>query len=302
MDRLTTLFTGTKQPSIKDAAITYFYQGLSVIPLSGKKATIDWAKHQHEIAIPEMIHYWARAGRLNNVGIVCGEVSRNLVVMDLDGEAAIKAYESTFPHLLTTFTVLTGSGKGKHLYYHVADLPQTTRLLYPNHQAIELRANGGYVVAAPSIHPDTHLPYRVPFPCPIMELADMNTVKSWLYQGWLRKQKAAPQKTQRTNGGGGAPRDVNTPRWAEAALTYECRDVRLAPEGARNDQLNHSAYNLGQIVGDGHLAAGRVEHALMVAAIAAGLTEREARATITSGLSAGQSSPRSQQWQNRASR
>lgn len=302
-DRLTTLFTGTKQPSVRDAAITYFYEGLSVIPLTGKKAD-RWERYQHERALPEIIYYWARAGKLNNVGIICGEVSGNLVVMDLDGEAAVEAYEATFPHLLKTFTVHTGSGKGKHLYYRVTDLPQTIRLLYPNHNAIELRANGLYVVGAPSIHPDTHKPYIVPSPCPIMQLSDMSEVRRWLYQQWLHKQKESKQKPveqpaktahktiQRTRG------DGHSPRWAEAALEYECRDVRKAAEGTRNEQLNRAAYNLGQIVGDGHLTPGRVQNALFASALSAGLSEREARDTIRSGLTAGQSSPRSEQWQN----
>jgi len=307
MDRLTTLFTGAKQPSIKDAAITYFYEGLSVIPLIGKRAN-SWERFQRERALPEIIHYWARAGKLHNVGIICGEVSGNLVVMDLDGEAAVKAYERAFPHLLKTFTVHTGSGKGKHLYYRAADLPETIRLLYPNHQAIELRASGLYVVAAPSIHPDTHMPYRVPSPCPIMELSDLSEVRGWLYRQWLLKQEKKVEKPveqrrpasrpiQRTRGGEG-----NGPQWAEAALQYECRDVRKAPEGTRNEQLNRAAYNLGQIVGDGHLSAGRVANALFASALAVGLSEREAHDTIRSGLSAGQSSPRSQQWQKRAAR
>lgn len=296
MDRLVTLFTGSKQATVRDAAITFFYEGLSVIPLMGKKATIDWAKHQHEIAIPEKIHQWSHSGRLKNVGIVCGEVSRNLVVMDLDGQAAVEAYEIMFPELLNTFTVITGSGKGKHLYYRVNDLPQTTRLNYPNHQAIELRANGLYVVAPPSIHPDTYKPYLVPAPKPIMKLPDLNPVRAWLYQQWLQRQKPKPPRTQRTIVGG------STPRWAEAALTYESRDVRNAAEGVRNDRLNLAAYNLGQIVGDGHLQASRVEYVLLIAAKAAGLGEREALATIASGLKAGQSSPRSQQWQKSANR
>jgi len=295
MDRLTTLFTGTKQATVRDAAITYFYEGLSVIPLVGKRG-YGWEKHQHQLAIPEQIHYWARTGRLQNVGIVCGKVSRNLVVMDLDGLAAVELYESIFPELLNTFTVVTGSGKGKHLYYRVNDLPQSIRVNYANHNGLELRANGLYVVAAPSIHPDTHKPYTVPSPRPILELPNLNQVRTWLYQQWLDKQPPKPQIPERTIG------VCNTPRWAETALTNETRNVRQATEGNRNNRLNIAAYNLGQIIGDGQLPAGRVQNALLAAAIAAGLNEREALATIRSGMKAGTASPRSQQWRKSANR
>ena len=88
-------------------------------------------------------------------------------------------------------------------------------------------------------------------------------------------------------------------RWAEAALSYECRDVRLAQEGRRNDQLFVSARNIGQIVGDGKLPEGIVVAALLRAAVGNGLGEREALATIRSGMEKGIAEPRSLQWQRR---
>src|SRR5207253_8062728 len=48
----------------------------------------------------------------------------------------------------------------------------------------------------------------------------------------------------------------------------------------------------GQIVAGGALNRGAVEQILVDSALAAGLTEREARATIASGLRAGADNPR----------
>lgn len=290
-----TIFTASSAPTVREAAVSYFYEALSVIPLTGKRATINWAVFQEDIAIPTTIHQWAKTGKLNNVGIVCGAVSKNLVVMDLDGQAAIDAFERQFPYLLDTFTVLTGSGKGKHLYFRVDDLPPTTRLVYANHQAIELRANGCYVVAPPSIHPDTQAPYRAAFSAPVKRLPHLNGVKQWLYAQLARKNAPPPPTKQRTMF------ERNTPRWAAAALDYECHDVRLASEGNRSNLLNRAAYNLGQIVGDGHLSVGTVENALLGAALQAGLGEAESQATIQSGMSKGIAQPRSAQWLNRKS-
>lgn len=287
------MFKASTAPTVREAAVSYFYEGLSVIPLTGKRATIGWAVFQEDIAIPSTIHQWAKSDKLHNVGIVCGDVSKNLVVMDLDGQAAIETFERMFPYLLDTFTVLTGSGKGKHLYYRVEDLPPTTRIVYANHQAIELRANGCYVVAPPSIHPDTHAPYRPAFSAPIKNVPHLNGVKQWLYSQLARKNTPAVITGQRTMIEG------NTPRWAAAALDYECQHVRLAVEGKRNDQLFISARNLGQIVGDGKLADGTVENALLNAALQAGLGEGESRATIASGMTKGIAEPRSLQWQRR---
>lgn len=287
------LFTQLSSLNVRQAAISYFYEGISVIPVTGKQAKINWAIYQQELAIPEKINQWARSGLLQNVAIVCGEVSKNLVVMDLDGGAACEAFERQFPYLLDTFTVATGSGKGKHYYYRVESLPPTTRLGFPDHQGIEMRANGCYVVAAPSIHPDTHNPYRPISSEPIKKLVHMEDVKRWLYGQLARKNAPRATTMQRTIG-------INTStRYADMALSYECRDIRTARQGNRNNQLFISARNIGQIVGDQMLMQSTAEAALLAAAVTAGLDEREALATINSGMTKGIAEPRSTQWSRR---
>jgi hypothetical protein len=288
------IFTASNQATVRDAAVSYFYEGLSVIPLTGKQASTKWAVYQDEIALPQTIHQWHKSGLLSNVGIVCGAVSKNLVVMDLDGAAACEAFERQFPYLLDTFSVATGSGKGKHYYYRVDNLPPTTRLGFPDHQGIEMRANGCYIVAAPSIHPDTHYPYRPISSGQIRKLPHLNGVKEWLYSQLARKNEPARKPIQRTIYEG------NTSRWANAALGYECRDMSRTPQGNRAKQLFTSARNLGQIVGDGLLSQSTVEAALLASAVTAGLSEREAQTIIASGMTKGMAEPRSVQWQRRS--
>lgn len=289
------MYNASTRPTVHEAAVAYFFEGLSVIPLAGKKATVNWVQYQQQVAVPERIHFWHKSGKLMNVGVVCGQVSKNLVVMDLDGQAAIDAFEHTFPFLLDTFTVITGSGKGKHLYYRVASLPPTTRLVYPNHQAIELRANGCYVVAPPSIHPDTFAAYRPQSSAQIVELPHMEDVKRWLYTQLARKEAPRALTQKRTMVVG------DTSRFAAAALGYECRDIRLTKEGSRATQLFKSARNIGQLVGDNALPQATAESALLQAALTAGLVEHEALAIIASGMKKGIAEPRSLQWQRRKS-
>ena len=66
----------------------------------------------------------------------------------------------------------------------------------------------------------------------------------------------------------------------------------MAPEGTRNDQLNRSAYSIGQLVGAGVLDAEEAGSALLNAAMRTGLSEREATATIRSGMIPGIRNPR----------
>lgn len=289
-----TMYGASCKLDVRTASICYFYEGMSVLPLTGKKSVIAWEERQREVAIPEQIHAWHHKGLLRNVGIVCGAVSKNLVVMDLDGAAACEAFERTFPHLTDTFTVTTGSGKGKHLYFRVESLPPTTRVVYPNHQAIELRANGCYVVAPPSIHPETHLPYRPMFSAQIRELPHMEDVKRWLYAQLARKAAPRALTEKRTIS------VSNTSRFAAAALSYECRDVRCAKEGNRANQLFKSARNIGQLVGDGLIPEIAAGDALLTAAMTTGLGEGEAFSIIRSGMVKGIAEPRSLQWQRRS--
>lgn len=80
--------------------------------------------------------------------------------------------------------------------------------------------------------------------------------------------------------------------YVRAILTRELDAVRNAPNGHRNDTLNRAAFALGTIVGAGELNAAQVEANLLDAASAAGLPEDEARATVRSGVAAGQTNPR----------
>ena len=68
--------------------------------------------------------------------------------------------------------------------------------------------------------------------------------------------------------------------------------MRSATAGTRNTRLNTAAFALGQLVGAGALDASQVESALLAAARATGLPEKEAQRTIASGLAAGQARPR----------
>jgi hypothetical protein len=166
--------------NVVQAAFHYAALGFSVLPLQGKCPVIPWRHWQKYAAPPPLIEIWARAGFLQNVGLVCGPVSRNLVVLDLDDPRGYRALQHTFPDLLNTFTVATGSGQGKHLYYFARHLPPTTRVLGGSLGNIELRAQGCQVVAPPSRHPHTHQLYRVEYSLPIQMLPDLAPLVGWI--------------------------------------------------------------------------------------------------------------------------
>ena len=97
--------------------------------------------------------------------------------------------------------------------------------------------------------------------------------------------KEARQKKAETD-------EHRTRKYAEAALNREVQTLASVPEGARNDQLNKSAFALGQLVAAGVLSESEVIRDLSRAASYTGLKPDEIERTIRSGLESGTRHPR----------
>lgn len=268
--------------SLIEAAHLYNRKGFSIIPCLGKKPNLArWMFYQHQRATLEKINQWNTTGILQNIGVICGNVSGGLVVVDLDGEKAIEAYAKVFWKDLDTYTVLSGSGKGMHLYYYVDELPPTTRVVGADVGNIEIRANGCYVIAPPSEHPDSHQQYIVFEPLPIKRLPHMRVEVAWV------KSKIAQKH------GGKLPKATgkikNSTAYGRKALLDESSKVAQATAGTRNTVLYTAALKLGSLVTDGHLSRLDVITALIEAAASCGHLqdngERQTLKTIESGLS-----------------
>jgi hypothetical protein len=279
--------TSQPKPTILDAALQYVDKGFSIIPCEGKRAAVPWSPYQKRTTRFADVHRWFSAGLLKNVAVICGDVSRNLVVVDLDGDDAVLALGAQFPDLFNTYTVRSGSGHGAHLYFRVEVLPRSTRGSF-SFGNIELRANGCYVVAPPSIHPDSHLPYVVSNRQPIRRLSTLNDLAQWIEQ--LNRERHGPV----THTPAPALTESRATAWALAALRAESIAVEHAPAGARNATLNRAAFKLGQIVAGGQLSRAKVEQELIAAAAALIRDdgEKQVENTIRSGLEAGLKQPR----------
>jgi hypothetical protein len=109
------------------------------------------------LGVPEFPPHY-RQGILQNIGIVCGVASGNLVVLDLDGAAGYPAFAASFPHLAETYTVATGGGVGRHVYFRVEQMPPSVKAMNTPIGNLELCGEGRQVVAPPSLHPITGQP------------------------------------------------------------------------------------------------------------------------------------------------
>jgi hypothetical protein len=142
-------------PGMHEAALAYAARGWPVVPIEarGKRPLVAWLDLQSRVASPEEIDAWYRRWPDANVGIVTG-ITAGLVVLDVDarhaGTASLAALESERGALPRTVEATTGGG-GRHFYFaHPGGRVPNRVALEPG---IDLRGDGGCVVAPPSVHP-----------------------------------------------------------------------------------------------------------------------------------------------------
>jgi hypothetical protein len=137
-------------------ALFYVSYGLSVIPLKPGEKTplIKWEKYQEEPPSTAEVQKWFD-GSNNNIAIICGKVSGNLVVIDFDDAGVYEKFlhevesDAELKDIIGS-TWLVKTGKGFHIYLRVdTDKPVKTGKL----PKIDIKGEGGYVVAPPSLHP-----------------------------------------------------------------------------------------------------------------------------------------------------
>lgn len=138
-------------PSLVDSARSYLGRGWSVIPLVGKQPSLkSWKEFQgRRPGDAELTRWFGGSDRLHptGIGIVTGRAS-NLVVVDCDAPADAAYWEAEFPSPLA----VESGGGGVHYYYQAhpeIDVPNRTRILG---RRIDVRGEGGYIVAPPSLH------------------------------------------------------------------------------------------------------------------------------------------------------
>ncbi len=144
---------GTRKIVVQDnlrCALLYLARGLSVIPLRpDKKPYFEWKDYQAHRATEAEIKKWFKTYPDANVGIVTGKIS-GIVVVDVD--AAHGGLE-TLEWLVMpdTPTVQTGGG-GYHFYYKHPGKEVSNFQMRDEVPGVDLRGDGGYVVAPPSTH------------------------------------------------------------------------------------------------------------------------------------------------------
>lgn len=142
---------------IRDTALKYAAAGYAVMPVK-RSDKAPYTPHGLKDATkdPDTIRQWWEQWPDANVAIACGAVSGNLVVIDVDnkngksGDLSIDIWESEHGDFPDTVVAHTGSG-GKHYYFRVKD-PKAFKNRVEAIPAVDIRGDGAYVVAYPSVH------------------------------------------------------------------------------------------------------------------------------------------------------
>jgi Bifunctional DNA primase/polymerase, N-terminal len=232
---------------------------------------------------PHQIELWWRMWPTANIGIATGAAS-GLVVIDIDprngGDESMLALETIIGPLSGTVTANTGGG-GTHLYYaHPANprwpTPSRGAAFGAELPGIDVKADGGYVVAPPSSHTSGR---------------NYTWVGPWAHQltGWplslMWRHAPPPRPAPRRGGPGGTWGGSSCPpaqASATPALAGASALVANAQPGNRNNALNWAAWHMGMRVALGHLELAQVWSELGDAASRAGLQAREIALTLTS--------------------
>jgi Bifunctional DNA primase/polymerase, N-terminal len=265
------------------AALALTSTGLAVFPCVYRQKE-PGTKHGFYDATtnPATVKRWFGGNFRRNLAVRTGLAS-DAWVLDADDLESLTALENQYGRLPVTRQSQTA--RGFHFWFRPAGIPIPSST---SHVAIgiDVKAQGGYVIVAPSIHPDGPT-YRWLNEAPILEAPE------WLIA--LARKPVPPQEpallpnaSQSSSGPPGA--------YGVAALRKEIEALVNTAPGGRNHRLNRSSFCLYQLVAGEELKADDVDQALIKACEANGLMAedgmRQCVATIRSGAVAGMKYPR----------
>ena len=150
----------------QDWALYYASLGLAVVPITaGTKHPPMKAWQKEATQDPEKIRQWWSRWPDSGVGVVTGEKSGGLAVIDLDehpedgrrGVELLQTWERENGRLPETWTATTGSG-GRHLFFKLQGSMKRQQHLYD--YQVDFQTDGALVILPPTIHAKTGRPYK----------------------------------------------------------------------------------------------------------------------------------------------
>jgi len=233
---------------------------------------VDWWGGRRPLALKEPEKHPGREVRAvpaSNIGVATGPAS-GFFVLDVDGDVGVDSlHRMVKAYAPLPQTVRQTTGKGGHLLYAWPDgvqprnkagsLGQTLSGDKP-FPGLDVRGDGGYIVAAPSIHPSGRAygwaEGSGPFDRPLAQ------APRWLLALICPPEPAqAPYRREKVSAAG-------LSAYGRVALQGACDAVGNARPGTQNDTLHRRAFSMGRLVAGGVLPRGEAREALIRAGCA----------------------------------
>ncbi len=240
-----------------NAALDYAGRGWYVFPCRLDKTPATQHGVKDATIDPVQVRRWWTDRPGASIGVACGP--SGLVVIDIDvakgGLASWQRLKAAHGIDDETLTSLTGGG-GWHLIYRAPERFQGRNSAGKLGPGVDVRANGGYIIAPPSGHPSGREYIWDPARFDLEPILLPDSLRTLLERPAPEARAAAPV----------IKLDPAGAHWAAAALSAEVAALRRATEGTRNDRLNAAAFKLGRLTVGHDLGRAAVEQALLLTA------------------------------------
>lgn len=289
------------RPNTRKAALWYAAQGWQIFPVAaGSKRPLTPNGYKDASCDTETIAAWWLRWPDANIGLACGP--SGLIGLDFDPAKDLEGAGMELADRLYREAKTATQGTPTNGMHFIYRLPEGARLsnspgdLPPG---FDVRVNG-YLLLTPSVvtydadeatakgvepgHTGQYEWDKGHAPT-VVEVAELPGFVREL----LRPEPPRVAPVFHVNG----TREQARPRDAESRMLDELDKLARTAQGGRNDQLNRSAFVLGQLVAGGALHESDVRQKLEDVASVIGLEPRETQRTIESGMGAGMASPRS---------
>lgn len=188
-----------------------------------------------------------------NIGIPTGSIN-NIFVVDVDGEIGAKSLAMLEEKHDKLNAPTVSTGKGKHLYFKMPEDIEINSSVSKIADHIDIRGNGGYVVAPPSIH-------------------ENGNQYTWENFDFNQDFPAAPEWFINL---------INNP--TEANFKDLLEEIATASEGMRNTTLLGNAIKICNSANKQFLDMEIVKNDIIDAAIASGLSRAESERTVNNAM------------------
>ena len=254
-------------------------QGWSCIPclIKSKQAAISWKAYQERLPDEQELHDFFTGREDRNLAIITGDVSHRLLVVDFDH---LELFCEWWLKRFRRASLAVTTGKGVHVYFQLADgeaAPVNGKFQINGQNAGDIRYNGGYVLAPPSVHPSGAIYRWIDAPYLSVKFDELKLERPKQNVTVVQQRPGRPAKPPQPAG------DIKNPKsYAENALKREAEKIETAQEGIRNIQLYESAVKLAKYADI--LGTDWIRTRLIAAAHSVGLGAMEASRTVNSGL------------------